>query len=90
MDYMIDGQADPSITVTRGETYTFNVSSQGHPFWIKSVQGNTQANAYNDGVTGNGTQSGTITFVVPSNAPDTLFYNCEIHSMMTGQINVVD
>ena len=42
------------------------------------------------GVTNNGAATGTITFTVPSNAPDTLFYVCEFHASMTGQINIVD
>ncbi len=82
--------ANTNLTLKRGETYTFAVNASGHPFFIKSVQGNTNANAYNDGVTNNGTQDGTITFAVPMNAPDTLFYNCQFHSMMTGTFNIID
>ena len=52
--------------------------------------GDGDGDAYNDGVTGNGTQSGVLTFVVPTNAPAQLFYNCEFHSVMTGVINVID
>lgn len=82
--------ANPDLTLKRGETYTFAVNASGHPFFIKSVQGNTNTNAFNEGVTNNGTQNGTVTFVVPLNAPDTLFYNCQFHSMMTGTLNIVD
>ncbi len=81
---------NPDLTLKRGETYTFAVNASGHPFFIKSTQGNTNANAFNDGVTNNGSQDGTITFVVPMNAPDTLFYNCQFHSVMTGTLNIVD
>jgi len=84
----IDGSTNPTLNLVRGQTYTFQVTAIGHPFWIKTVQGTGQANAYNDGVTNNGTQSGTITFTVPADAPSTLFYNCEFHPTMTGQINV--
>ena len=34
--------------------------------------------------------SGTLTWVVAMGAPNTLFYNCGLHSTMTGQINVVN
>jgi hypothetical protein len=48
------------------------------------------ANAYNDGVTGNGTGSGDVTFAVPQAAPDTLYYNCENHTAMTNVIHIMN
>lgn len=81
---------NPNFTFKRGETYTFEVSTPGHPFLIKTVQSTGSGNAYNDGVTGNGLAEGTITFEVPENAPNTLFYVCEIHGPMTGTISVMD
>lgn len=88
-----DGLSDaqnPSLTLQRGKTYTFTVNASGHPFWINSSQGPGTGNAYNSGVTNNGSQSGTITFTVPSDAPGTLFYNCQFHSVMTGTITITD
>lgn len=81
---------NPTLTVVRGCTYTFNITASGHPFLIKTVQGTGAGNAYNDGVTGNGTQSGTLTWTVAANAPNSLFYNCQFHSPMTGSITVID
>ena len=81
-------ESNPNLTLTRGETYTFTVNSPGHPFIIKSIQGTGTNNDYNNGVTNNGIASGTVTFTVPSNAPDTLYYNCEFHSSMTGIITI--
>ncbi|NNE75461.1 MAG: hypothetical protein HKN31_00105, partial [Pricia sp.] len=86
----LENVENPDLTLTRGETYTFTVNASGHPFFIKTVQGNTQADAYNNGVTNNGAQADMVTFVVPIDAPDTLFYNCQFHSSMTGTINIVD
>jgi len=74
----------------RGKTYTFTINSPGHPFFINSTQGTGTNNAYNNGVTNNGSTNGVITFVVPSDAPDTLFYNCQFHPSMTGTITIVD
>jgi hypothetical protein len=37
---------------------------------------------YNSGVTGNGAVNGMVKIVVPTNAPNTLYYNCEFHGMM--------
>jgi len=89
--YVIDGVANnPSISLLRGLSYTFTVNASGHPFWIKTSQTTGTGNAYSTGVTNNGTQSGTINFVVPANAPSTLYYICQYHSAMTGTISLSD
>jgi len=88
--YVIDGVSNPSLTLCRGSTYVFAVNAPGHPFYINTVQGTGTSNAYGSGVTGNGTTSGNVTFVVPSDAPDTLFYDCAIHAAMTGTIHIMD
>jgi hypothetical protein len=75
----------------RGFTYQFDVNASGHPFWIQSVAAPySSGNVYNTGVTNNGTQVGTITFAVPYNAPNTLYYVCQFHSSMAGTINISD
>jgi hypothetical protein len=89
--YLIDGANDPTLTLTRGQTYTFNVTSGGHPFWITTAPGagDAEANAFTLGVTGNGSSPGTVTFVVPASAPATLFYQCSFHDPMSGTLNIV-
>ena len=87
--YTINSSSNPTLTLERGGTYTFNVSASGHPFWIKTAQVTGTNSAYNTGVTNNGTESGTITFTVPNDAPSTLYYICQFHGSMTGTINVV-
>jgi len=89
-DYTINTLFDPTLELVRGETYTFNIDAPGHPFWIKTAAGNGTGNAYHDGVTGNGTSNGTLTFTVPLDAPDNLHYNCQFHVPMTGTINILD
>ena len=89
-NYIINGQTDPTLNLTEGQTYTFNINAIGHPFWIKTVSSTGTGNAYSSGVTNNGTDNGTITFVVPYDAPSTLYYNCQFHSSMAGTINVID
>jgi len=88
--YLIDGQPNPTLSITEGQTYIFNINASGHPFWIKTVSSTGTGNQYNDGVTNNGTDNGTITFIVPYNAPSTLYYNCQYHSAMAGTISVID
>ncbi len=86
----LTNSSNPNITLQRGKTYTFTIDAPGHPFWINSSQGTGSGNAYSSGVTGNGASSGTITFVVPGDAPAKLFYNCEFHASMTGEFNIID
>lgn len=89
--YIINGANDPLLTLTRGETYTFNVQVSSHPFWITTAIGadDVQANQWSLGVTNNGASPGTVTFVVPETAPATLFYQCGFHEPMNGQLNIV-
>ena len=84
------GTADnPTVNLTRGTTYYFNINASGHPFWIQTVPGAySSGNVYNTGVANNGTPSSTITFTVPSGAPNTLYYVCQVHPAMAGQFNI--
>ena len=77
---------DPILYLRRGETYRFIISASGHPFQIRVSNGGS---AYSDGITNNTIASGTLTFVVPMNAPATLYYQCTAHSGMGNTINIV-
>ena len=88
--YFIDDKQNPELTLKRGATYTFELKTTGHPFWIKTKNSPGKANAYEAGVTGNGTERGTLTFAVPADAPALLHYNCEVHDMMNGAIHITD
>ena len=90
--YVINGQNNPTITLIRGSSYTFNISASGHPFWIKTAATTGTGDAYTSGVTNNGISSGigVTTFVVPNDAPNTLYYKCELHSSMGGIFTISD
>ena len=85
---------DPTLYLIRGQTYKFDNQTGGHPFRIQSTVAQAGGGtAYNSGVTNNdatgGTATNVLTFVVPMNAPDTLYYQCTAHPAMTGTINVL-
>lgn len=83
--YLIDGSSNPTVTLYRGVTYTFSINASGHPFYIQTVSGAySSGNVYTSGVTGGGTEVGTLTFTVPLNAPSNLYYVCQNHSSMNG------
>ena len=89
--YVIDGANNPTLNLLRGFTYQFDVNASGHPFWIQTVPAPySSGNVYNNGVTNNGAQVGEITFAVPFDAPNTLYYVCQFHSSMAGVINITD
>ena len=81
-----DSDSNPTLYLHRGKTYEFAVDATGHPFYINSTSGTGTGNAYSDGVTNNGAATGTIKFVVPQDAPSKLYYNCQYHSSMAGEI----
>ena len=89
--YFDGGSPNPAITLTRGRTYVFSLQGSvlGHPFRIQTVTGSTSGALY-PGITNNGMQSGNVTFSVPLDAPDTLYYQCGAHFSMAGPINIVN
>ena len=92
-NWLMNGQPDPAIELTRGQTYVFDLQSvpANHPFFIKTVSGTGSGNQFNSGVTGNGaTVDGDVSFTVPVNAPAQLFYNCSNHSAMAGVFTIVN
>jgi hypothetical protein len=90
LGYTINDELNPDLTLKRGVTYSIEVKAPGHPLWIKAAKGSGMDNAYTNGVTGNGTANGAITFTVPADAPEQLFYNCQIHPVMNGTIKITD
>lgn len=88
--YRVNSVLDPTLTLVRGCTYTFNISASGHPFVIKTVREAGSDNAYDNGIVGNRTEIGTMTWTVQLGTPDLLYYVCEIHSAMSAPINIID
>jgi hypothetical protein len=89
--WVIDFVNNPSLTLVRGNTYVFDLSPTiPLPFYIKTQQTLGINNLYNDGVINNGAVTGKITFVVPQDAPDVLYYNNSTQPNMQGVFNIVD
>jgi hypothetical protein len=91
--WIINGQTNPTLHLIRGHTYIFEVHSAPlHPFVFKTVQGAGTGNVYTSGVMGSEpcTATCTVTFTVPTNAPNTLFYQCENHALMTGPMQITN
>ena len=87
----IDFSPNPTLTLTRGNTYVFNLS-QSFPwaFYFKTELSLGTTNVYSNGVFNNGAATGLITFTVPQDAPDVLYYCNDIQLNLRGQINIVN
>ena len=80
---------DISITAEVGDTLTFTVAAAGHPFYIQTVAAPYNSNnVVTTGLTGNGSDSGTIIWNLSNVAPGTYYYVCGNHAAMTGTITV--
>lgn len=89
--YLIDFQNNPTLTLARGNTYVFNLTLNGvYPFWIKTQPTTGEGDAYTSGVSRNGSATGLVTFTVPQDAPDTLYYAAQNQSNMQGVLNIVN
>ena len=77
---------DPSLTFNVGDTINFNVDSPGHPFYLKTAPG-TGTGDLISGVTNNGATEDTVTWIPSS--PGTYYYQCSLHSAMTGTITIL-
>lgn len=89
--------SNPVLNLQRGSTYTFDythssILSGSHVLAFSTADTNTNnnnASAYTDGINDN-TTSKVITFVVPSSAPDTLYYYCTAHPAMGNTMNIAE
>lgn len=87
----INGTQQPTLTLYRGVTYRFDQSNStngSHPFRISTTAegGDAPGTTYNGS---NGSSGSYRQYIVPDNAPNTMYYNCSNHSGMGGTINIV-
>ena len=89
--YLIDGVSAPALTLYKGWTYTFDLSSNtlgSHP--LRFYAGSSQ---YSTGVTVTGSQGSAgakVQIVIPESQPSNFQYYCTNHSGMGNTITVKD
>ncbi len=86
--YVVNGVQGATLSLTQGHTYTFSINAPGHPFYISDnpVGGSGTTGEVTDGVTGNGTEVGLLTYT--PGAAGTVYYVCGVHTYMGGTINI--
>ena len=91
--YYIDGILTKSLTLKKGYTYYFDATdstTNNHPLFIGTIStGGSYTYEYTSGVTNSRTTTETLTFIVPSDSPSTLYYNCGNHAAMGGTITIM-
>ena len=86
--FYFDGVANPTLTLIRGTSYSFNLSDSsvsGHPLIFTNGGASYTSGVVTTGVAG--TSGASVTFTVPSNAPATgLAYACSVHGAGMGNL----
>lgn len=85
---------NPALYLQRGRSYFFSITTTTiHPFWFDDALGTFSGSEHpysGTGLSANPTTAtASVTFDVPDDAPDTLYYQCGNHTEMHGTINVV-
>jgi len=84
--YLVNGVLNGPITLTPGKPHRISVQAPGHPFWFQTSYGAyNQANVYQTGIEGSGTDAGQIVILLPTSAPQ-LYYVCQLHETMKGVV----
>tara|TARA_A100001201_G_scaffold26857_2_gene29625 strand:+ start:1561 stop:5583 length:4023 start_codon:yes stop_codon:yes gene_type:complete len=93
--YYINGVSRDDLFLIRGQRYVFDQSSStnnNHPIRLSTTSNGTHAGGtqYTSGWTYTGTagSNGEAVFVVPFDAPNTLYYYCANHSGMAGSASI--
>jgi len=84
---------NPTLTLYRGQTYRFSVTSLNNPFSIKTSRSEGPLDQYTTDsniISHNSVQSGEIVFTVPLDAPDQLYYLSEKDANAGGIILIQD
>jgi len=84
--FFLDSSENPTLVLRRGEQHVFNLSLAGEPFYIKTAPTTGTGSQYTTGVTGNGTQFGTLTFTPIMTDSADLYYQSSVTSTMGGRI----
>lgn len=88
--YYIDGIQTPSLTLFKGQTYVFDYSTaSSHPFVFQTnSSGNYDASTV---ITqGWSVENNVVTYQVPQDAPQNLYYVCTQHLQMGGSVQTYD
>lgn len=89
--FVINGAQGRTLVLVRGKTYTFKVDSNPmHDFYLTTDPAGWGTGTLTEGVDGNFTYSGVVTFKPTAATPDLVYYQCRNHKYMGGMIHIVN
>lgn len=91
MGFVVNGVHGRILELVRGKTYTFNVDTGVmHDFYLAKKPVGWGKAALTEGVQGNYTYKGVVTFKPAADTPDVVYYVCRNHKFMGGEIRIVN
>ena len=91
LGFAANGIQGKELVVVRGETYTFKVDTNvQHDFYLSTSPRGRGAGTLANGVKGNFTYKGIVTFKPDKSTPDVVYYECRNHKNMGSKIHVVN
>ena len=88
---VVDGVQGKTLVLTRGVEYTFNIDTgPQHDFYFSTSSVGQGGSTVTEGVEGQFTFRGTVTFTPSAVTPDIVYYECRNHRSMGGMIKIVD
>lgn len=83
--FVVDGVQGKELILEKGKLYLFQMNGvpELHPFYLTTSPIGFGEESYDEGVEGNGAvENEELTFTPPTDAPDSLWYQCVNHSKM--------
>ena len=89
--FVVNGIQGRTLVLVRGKTYTFEVDTNPmHDFYLSTDPVGWGINTLTEGVEGNFTFKGVVTFKPTAETPDLVYYQCRNHKYMGGTIHIVN
>jgi hypothetical protein len=96
--YAIDGEVGKVISLEVGKRYEFVLGESvgsgpngaTHPFYVGNTAEGQGGDEFGENVENAKSTSGSVFFTPPESAPDSLFYQCDLHVYMGGKMNITD
>ena len=89
--FIVDGVQGKELVLTRGVTYTFLVNTNvQHDFYFTTSPVGRGVGTVTDGIKGQFTYRGVVSFTPGASTPAVLYYECRNHPYMGGKIHVVN
>ena len=84
--FVVDGEQGKALTLTRGETYTFQMEDVPslHPFYLTTDERGLGSGEITEGASDNQ----QLTFTPTASTPNTIYYNCVNHAFMGYRITI--